>query len=120
MKKIIILLMFFCFFICAVFAEKITTVIIKGDIIDNLCASSSKPEKLAEFLKTHTKECALQPQCIASGYSIFSEGKLMKFDKISCIDIEAFLRLPTSKLQVVVECEKTNDLLRLVYIENQK
>lgn len=120
MKKTIVLLMFFCFVASAVFAEKITTVIIKGDIIDNLCASSLKPEKLVEFLKTHTKQCALQPQCVASGFSISSEGKLMKFDKISCMDIEEFLKLPTSKLQVVVECEKTNDLLRLVYIENQK
>ena len=121
MKKLIILVMMFCLVASLVFAQQpVANVTIKGVIIDNLCAGSQKPEKLAEFVKTHTKECALKPQCVASGYSIFSDGKLMKFDKISSVDIEAFLRVPVSKLQVVVECVKTGDLLRLVYIENQK
>jgi len=121
MKRIIVLLMMFCFAVSSGLAQQAAAnVQIKGVIIDNLCAGSQKPEKLAEFVKTHTKECALQPQCVASGYSIFSDGKLMKFDKISNLDIEAFLRLPLSKLQVVVECAQIGDLLRLVYIANQK
>jgi len=121
MKKITILVLMFCFVVSLAFAQQATkTVVIKGDIIDNLCADTQKPEELAKFIKTHTKQCTLQPQCIASGYSIFSDGKLMKFDKISNIDIEAFLNMPGSKLQVVVEYEKVGDLLRLVYIKNQK
>ncbi|MBU0547934.1 MAG: hypothetical protein KJ710_01730 [Candidatus Omnitrophica bacterium] len=121
MKRIIVLLMMFCFAVSSGLAQQAAAnVQIKGVIIDNLCAGSQKPEDLEEFVKTHTKECALKPECVASGYSIFSSGKLMKFDKISSIDIEAFLRIPTSKLQVIVECMEHGDLLRLVYIENQK
>jgi len=121
MKKITILVMMFCFAASLVFAQQPAgDVQIKGVIIDNLSAGSQKPEKLEEFLKTYTKEYALQPQCVVSGYSILSNDKLMKFDKISNADIEAFLKLPASKLQVIVECLKTGDLLRLVYIENQK
>jgi hypothetical protein len=121
MKKIIMLLMMFCCVVSLAFAQQpATNVQIKGVIIDNLCAGSQKPEKLPEFVKTHTKECALKPQCVASGYSIFSDGKLMKFDKISNLDIEAFLRMPESKLQVIAECAKNGDLFRLVYIESQK
>ena len=121
MKRVIILAMMFCFAASLVFAQQPSgDVQVKGVIVDNLNADSRKPEKLDEFLKTYTKEYALQPQCVASGYSIFSNGKLMKFDKISNADIEAFLKLPVNKLQVIVECLKTGDQLRLVYIENQK
>jgi len=105
MKRPIILSILFCFVSVLAFAQQgAANLQIKGVIIDNFCAGAQKPEKLAEFIKTHTKDCALQPQCVASGYSIFSDGKLMKFDKISNLDVEAFLRLPASKLQVVVEC----------------
>ena len=121
MNKIIMLLMMFYFFVSPAFAQQpANRVQLKGVIVDNLCAGSQKPDQLAEFLKTHTKECALKPECAASGYSIFSNGKLMKFDKISNIDIEAFLKIPVSKLQVIVECAKNGELLRLFYIENQK
>ena len=121
MKRIIMLVMMFCFSASLLFAQQPAgDVQVKGVIIDNLSAGSQKPEKLEEFLKTYTKEYSLQPQSIASGYAIFSNGKLMKFDKISNADIVAFLKLPTNKLQVIVECVKTGDLLRLVYIENQK
>ncbi len=121
MKKIIILIIIYCSVASLVFAQQTAvTITIKGDIIDNLCVSSKKPEELAGFLRIHTKECALRPQCIASGYSIFSDGKLMKFDQISNFDIESFLKMPLSKLQVIVECEKSGNLLRLMYIENQK
>ncbi len=121
MKKLIVLVVMFCFAASLSFAQQSTSnVQIKGVIIDNLSVGAQKPENLAEFVKTYTKEYALQPQCVASGYAIFSNGRLIKFDKISNLDIEAFLRLPANRLQVIVECSKIGDLLRLVYIENQK
>jgi len=121
MKKIIILCAL-CFFAASlVFAQSpAATVAIKGVIIDNQCASTQKPENLAEFVKTHTKECALQAPCAASGYSIFSHGKLMKFDKESNAKIVDFLKKPTNKLQVVAVVKKEGDVVSLVSIENQK
>ena len=91
----------------------------KGDIVDNMCVAENK-DNLAEFLKTHTKECALMSDCIASGYSIFADGKLYKFDQASNKKIEEFLRQPDSKLQVVVKAEKLDTELKLVSIQNQK
>ncbi len=73
----------------------------KGDIVDNMCAAENK-DNLTDFLKTHTKECALMSDCVASGYSIFADGKLYRFDQASNKKIEKFLRKPDSKLQVVV------------------
>jgi len=96
------------------------SITIKGDIIDNMCAGSQNPEDLAAFVKTHTKQCTLKPQCAASGYSIFSDGKLSKFDKESNAKIEEFLKKADSKLQVVVVAKKVGDELNLVSIENQQ
>lgn len=91
----------------------------KGDIIDNMCAAANK-DRLADFLKTHPKECALLSHCAASGYSIFADGKLYRFDQTSSKKIEEFLKQPDSKLQVVVKAEKIGEELKLVSIENQK
>ncbi|OGD11679.1 MAG: hypothetical protein A2W20_07300 [Candidatus Aminicenantes bacterium RBG_16_66_30] len=91
----------------------------KGEIVDNMCAAENK-DNLADFLKTHTKECALMSECVASGYSIFADGKLHKFDQASNKKIEEFLRKPDSKLQVVVKAERVGKELKLVSIENQE
>ena len=97
-----------------------TTMTLKGSIIDNICASSKKPEELANFVTTHTKECAIAPNCMASGYSIFSDGKLYKFDKESNLLIGNFLKIPENKLQVTANVKKSGDALKLISIENQK
>jgi hypothetical protein len=95
------------------------TIILKGTIIDNHCAAMSK-DNLPEFVKTHTKACALMPDCAASGYSIFADGKLHKFDQASNKKVEEFLKKAESKLEVVVKAEKVGEELKLVSIENQK
>jgi len=91
----------------------------KGDVVDNMCAAENK-DNLADFLKTHTKECALMSDCIASGYSIFADGKLYRFDQASNKKIEKFMRQPESTLQVVVKAEKVGKELKLLSIESQR
>lgn len=95
------------------------TVTLTGTIIDNMCAGTQKPEELAAFVKTHTKQCALMPQCVASGYSIFADGKLSRFDKDSNVKVEEFLKKTDSKTDVVVVAQVVNDELSLVSINNQ-
>jgi phosphoribosylamine-glycine ligase len=90
-----------------------------GTVIDNKCAESNKAD-LANFVKTHTKECALMPACVASGYAIFADGKLMAFNKDSNIKVEEFLKKDTSKTQVVVKAKMAGQELSLISIENQK
>ncbi|MDD5466099.1 MAG: hypothetical protein PHP73_07180 [Candidatus Omnitrophica bacterium] len=144
MKKIFFVLIAFCFVSSLAFAEDTavpaattateataattataTTVAVtpevltlKGDVIDNMCAGANK-DTLAEFVKTHTKECALKPGCIESGYSIFADGKLYKFDKNSNAKVAEFLKVADSKLQVTVTAKQVGDELSLVSIENQ-
>ena len=97
-----------------------TEITLTGDIIDNMCAGTKTTAELAEFVKTHTKECALMPDCVATGYSIFADGTLYKFDKESNAKIEEFLKKEDSKLQVAVTVNKVGEELSLVSIENQK
>lgn len=90
----------------------------EGTIIDNLCATGNKA-KLGDFIKTHTKQCALMPNCAASGYSLYMpDGTLMPFDKASSMKIQKFLKKKSSKLEVSVTANKNADTLQLVSIKN--
>ena len=93
-------------------------IVLKGDVIDNTCAGANK-DNLAEFVTTHTKQCALMPGCIESGYSIFADGKLYAFDKDSNAKVVEFLKKADSKLQVTITAKQVGDELSLVSIENQ-
>ena len=92
-------------------------VLLKGVLIDNLCAETNKAN-LPEFVKKHTKECALMPNCAASGYSLYSEGKLQQFDKESNAKIEKFLMDKKSTLKVDVRAKAAGDKLILIDIVN--
>lgn len=93
-------------------------VVLNGDVIDNMCAGANKAN-LADFVKTHTKECALKPGCMASGYSIFADGKLYGFDKDSSAKVAEFLKKADSKLQVTITAKQVGDELTLFSIVNQ-
>ena len=95
------------------------TVTVTGEIIDNMCAGAQTAEALPAFVQTHTKECAAMPNCAASGYSIYADGKLTKFDAASNAKVEEFLKKPESSLKVKVTANKVGGELALVSIENQ-
>lgn len=92
--------------------------VLTGTVIDNACASSHQAD-LASFIKTHTKECALMPGCEASGYLLYSGGKLYKFDNEGSAKIAEFLKGKDAKLDVTVKAEVSGDMLKLVSVENQ-
>ena len=125
MKKAIVMAMAFCLVASFAFAQGASPVVtetltLKGDIIDNMCAGAQKPEGLADFVKTHSKQCAISPDCEKAGYSIFADGKLSKFSAESNVRIAEFLKKEDSKLQVVVTASKVGQELILVSIENQQ
>ena len=91
----------------------------KGTIVDNACADANKAD-LGNFVKTHPKSCAQMAACEASGYSLYSDGKRMKFTDASNKKVIAFLKLAGSKLTVDTEVNKTGDMLDLVSIKNSK
>lgn len=96
-------------------AEGVT---LNGVVIDNMCAGAHTAD-LAEFVKAHTKQCTLVPACVASGYSLYREGTLTKFDQASNAKIEEFLKKDDSTLAVSVVATQNGDELTLVSIANQ-
>lgn len=123
MKKALMILAALCFVSSLAFAQGSSgseTVMIKGDIIDNMCLDAHKTEDLDVFIKTHSKQCAITPACEAAGYSIYSDGIVNKFDQDSNAKIAEFLKKEDSNLQVAVTAQKSGEVLSLVSIENQK
>ena len=91
---------------------------LSGTIIDNLCAEAHKAD-IAKFITAHTKNCALEPQCAASGYSLYHYGALITFDGPSSKKIEEFLKQKKSTLNVIVEVKKAGDNYSLISIKNK-
>ncbi|MDP1853237.1 MAG: hypothetical protein Q8L26_03405 [Candidatus Omnitrophota bacterium] len=134
MKKLSLLVLAFCLVCSYAFAQEAATlgseasvpavtdetVTITGTIIDNICVGLQKPEELGEFVKTHPKSCAVMPQCAASGYAIYADGIITKFDKDSSVKITEFLDKEDSSLNVVITAKKAGEELSLVSIESQK
>ena len=61
--------------------KKAETIVLKGYVVDAMCGEAwakkgNGPEKAAK----HTKVCALNDHCSASGYGIFSDSRWVKFD----------------------------------------
>jgi ABC-type branched-subunit amino acid transport system substrate-binding protein len=55
-----------------------------GYLVDKACATKMEKagaKKAMMKAKNHTKDCALQPACEASGYGLMSHGKFIKFDE---------------------------------------
>jgi len=61
-----------------------------------------------------------EPECVASGYAIYADGKLVKFASVSNGEVQNFLSIPESTLMVDVEAKKTGEELEVVTITNQQ
>lgn len=120
MRKVIPIVLALCFVVSLAFAQGAETTAITGDIVDNMCLDAHKTEDIAQFVKGHSKQCAISPECQTAGYSIYSEGVVNKFDQESNARIAEFLNKEDSKLQVVVTAVKNGEELKLVSIENQQ
>ena len=54
---------------------------VEGYLMDKACSAKVAKEGV-DAAKTHTKDCALMPNCKDSGYGVVTaDGKFLKFDK---------------------------------------
>jgi hypothetical protein len=55
---------------------------LSGYVVDAMCAQGmlKKSDPMAKAA-AHTKSCALEDDCAASGFGVFSDGKYYKFDE---------------------------------------
>ncbi|HTR81573.1 MAG TPA: hypothetical protein VMM58_08075 [Bacteroidota bacterium] len=83
-----------------------------GYLVDKMCATGMAKKDSAEAMakaEKHTKSCALEDECQASGYGLMSEGKWYKFDdKGDKLALE-WLNKTTEKNHLLVEVTGTHD-----------
>jgi hypothetical protein len=59
----------------------------------------------AEFIESHPTTCALMPNCVKSGYAVYADGKLYKFDQDGNKMAMRLLKTTKSKKGLLVEVE---------------
>lgn len=81
----------------------ITTV--NGILIDNMCF---KPGMSQTDLQKHTKDCALMPKCVESGYAVVTaDGTAYRLDQKGSTDIVAALKASSKASNLAVKVSGT-------------
>lgn len=87
-----------------------TTVTLDGYMIDNACASSHSTDKtFSTWVKTHGTSCATMENCEKSGYAVYANDKIYKFDDKGNASAEELLKNTKSKKGLHVKVEGTVD-----------
>ena len=82
------------------------SVTLTGYMIDNSCAASHATDKtFATWVKTHGTSCAMMDACEKSGYAVFADNKLYKFDEAGNTSAAALLKSTKSKKGLHVKAE---------------
>jgi hypothetical protein len=91
---------------------------LNGMVIDQACAESHKDD-LSNYIKTHTKECALKPENQKRGYVLLTpDNEVTPFTPKSNAKIIAFLKSSKNSLRVTVKAKLANEQLELLSIAN--
>jgi hypothetical protein len=81
---------------------------LKGYLVDILCVRGYPQDELVERARKHTKECALHPQCIESGYALISEsGSLALLDSSATLRILDVVRNDKREQGIQVKVNRT-------------
>jgi len=94
--------------------------ILHGYVVDAMCAKgiARKPETAMKKAASHTRSCALDEDCAASGFGVFSDGKWYKFDEAG--DKQALELVKNSKkpkgLSVMVSGRQQGELFSVTTI----
>ncbi len=86
----------------------------EGVLIDRSCSASAVKggEKVA---LAHTRDCALMPNCVKTGYGIYTNGKFIPFDAAGNKQALAALKASTKpdNLRVTVTGEQSGNVLKV-------
>ena len=86
------------------------TVTLTGYMIDNSCAASHATDKtFGTWVKTHGTSCAMMEACEKSGYAVFADNKLYKFDEAGNTSAADLLKSTKSKKGLHIKVEGTVD-----------
>jgi len=86
------------------------TVTLDGYMVDNACASSHAAEAtFGTWVQTHATSCALMEPCEKSGYAVYANKKVYKFDDAGNTSAKEVLKNTKSKKGLHVKVEGTLD-----------
>ncbi len=86
------------------------TATLDGYMIDNACASSHATEAtFGTWVETHKTSCASMAACEKSGYAVYANKKLYKFDDAGNTSAVELLKNTKSKQGLHVKVEGTID-----------
>ncbi len=85
----------------------------KGYLVDKMCGTGftkgGDVKKAADKAKKHTKDCALEDNCKASGYGLIFDGKFHKFDDAGDKLALDYLNKTKKESNLFVQVKGTND-----------
>jgi len=119
MKRILLTVAAVLLAVTVVSAKEAKTMLLKGYIVDNHCAAKQTKDQMDSFIKAHSKGCTVSEPCAKSGFAIYANHKLYKFDKKSNEMISEFLAKPDTQLLVAAEVKKEGNEVRLISIKNE-
>ena len=86
------------------------TVTLDGYMIDNACASSHAADPaFGTWVTTHNTSCAMMDACEKSGYAVYANKKVYKFDDAGNTSAKEILKNTKSKKGLHVKVEGTID-----------
>ncbi|MCI0706468.1 MAG: hypothetical protein L0Y80_03155 [Ignavibacteriae bacterium] len=105
--------------------SKSMTMTVKGYLVDKMCGSGyakGDAAKAAEKGMKHSKACALEEDCAASGYGIIMDGKYIKFDEKGDKLALEYLNKSSKKNDFLVEVAgmKDGDVLKVASLADAK
>jgi hypothetical protein len=104
-------------------AEKGGTTTLKGYVVDASCAKDmAGKEDVMTKAANHTKKCALEDMCAASGYGVFSDGKWYKFDEAGDKQAKELVEKTSKTKEIAVEVKgkKGDGTMAVTSIKEQK
>ncbi|HWO02314.1 MAG TPA: hypothetical protein VNS63_23915 [Blastocatellia bacterium] len=108
MRKSFVLGLVLAMSVVALAAEK-KDVKLSGYVIDNACSARANGDGALEKVKAHSTKCAQMPACAKSGYAIYADGKLYKFDEDGNKKVAELLKNTKSEKGLGVSLEGTAD-----------
>jgi hypothetical protein len=77
---------------------------VRGILLDRSCSTKIVAAKDQKAAQDHTRECALMPDCVKSGYGVFTaDGKFITFDQPGNQKAEQALKASKKKDNVKVQ-----------------
>lgn len=117
MKRVLGLGVIMMMSVVALAADK-KEVKLSGYVIDNACSARATGDTALDKVKAHSTKCAQMPNCAKSGYAIFADGKLYKFDEDGNAKVAELLKNTKAEKGFSVSVEGTveNDILHVTKI----